>query len=299
MSIIERALGRAKAAGAVETGIEQRMLEPDLRVTERRKPVPRGVPRDVPQVHIDLESLRAGGLMVEPDQERRQSQEFRSIKRALLATLGAAGESRQLNLIGVVSALSGEGKTYVSFNLARSLAAEVDRSVLLVDADLPKRDLTRALGLEGRRGLYEYLKDRSLSLGDVVLATSIPQLYVLPAGAGGGDSAELLASARMRELGDQLGVVDSGTLVVFDSSPILLAPDADSLLSIVGSVVVVIRSMVSRKAEVAEAVARLDESKNTLAILNAFEQKGPLQRYYANYGDYGVEPRKETAGPPA
>ena len=160
---------------------------------------------------------------------------------------------------------------------------------MLVDADLPKRDLSQALGLADRRGLSDYLSDKSLKLSDVVLATSIPQLYLLPAGASREGSAELLASSRMRDLAATLAAEGPETLVVFDSSPILLAPDADSLLPTVGTIALVIRSMISQKAEVAEAVRRLDTSKNVIGILNAWEPFGPVKRRYGYeyYGDYG------------
>src|SRR5688572_13108462 len=235
MSIIERALGRAKSTGALDHPAESRQPGTEARLADRQKAPPRVFPRELQRINLGSQVLGSAGLSVEAIHERRQTQEFRSVKRALLATLDGSA-SRNLNLIGVASALSGEGKTYVSFNLARSLAGEVDRSVLLVDADLPKRDLTRSLGLEGRRGLSDYLRDRSLTLADVMLATSIPQLYLMPAGAPGDDSAELLASPRMRELAEQLSGAESGVLTIFDSSPMLLAPDADALLSVVGSV---------------------------------------------------------------
>jgi protein-tyrosine kinase len=294
MSIVERAIVRARSAQSAEaTGQAPRTESADVQpsqVAGRPKQQLTDVFANLPRIELTPVALCDAGLSAEPALERRQIQEFRGIKRALFGALGGAQSDPTDSLIAVASALSGEGKTYVSFNLARSLAAQVERNVVLVDADLPKRDLSRALGLAGRPGLGDYLSNRSLTISDVLLSTSVPQLYVLPAGSSGDESAELLASARMRELATLLAATGPETLVVFDSSPILLAPDADSLFSVVGSIVMVIRSMVSQKAEVAEAVRRLNTTKNVLGILNAWEPHGPVKRRYGYefYGDYGA-----------
>ena len=85
---------------------------------------------------------------------------MRRIKRPLLLNIQRAQargvqEGCPPNLIMVTSALPGEGKTFVSINLAMSIAAELDRRVLLVDADIARGDLSHQLGLEGRRGLSD------------------------------------------------------------------------------------------------------------------------------------------------
>jgi protein-tyrosine kinase len=294
MSIVERAIVRARSAQPPEDSGQGRSEPLETQSVQAvARPVRQlaGQFANLKKVDLSPINLRDAGLSAEPVLERRQTQEFRGIKRALLGSLGDVHAGHAESLIAVVSAVSGEGKTYVGFNLAKSLASEVERNVVLVDADLPKRDLSQALGLADSPGLGNYLSDKSLKLSDVVLATSIPQLYLLPAGASSEDSAELLASSRMRELAAMLAAEGPEMLVVFDSSPILLAPDADSLLPVVGTIVVVIRSMVSQKAEVAEAVRRLDTSKNVIGILNAWEPYGPVKRRYGYeyYGDYGAK----------
>ena len=67
----------------------------------------------------------------------------------------------------VTSALPGEGKTTCSINLAMSMAAEMDVSVLLVDADVLRPDVPDRLGIEPTKGLMDLLVDPELDLPDV------------------------------------------------------------------------------------------------------------------------------------
>ena len=101
-------------------------------------------------VHIDLARL-AAMQYVDPTAQRSQiASEFRVVKRPLLLDVMGSAEdaaSERSNLIMVTSSVPGEGKTYVSINLAISLAMEVDRTVLLVDADVSRPSVLQRLGL--------------------------------------------------------------------------------------------------------------------------------------------------------
>ena len=107
------------------------------------------------QVKLDLSGLRDAGL-VDPlsNKTNRTTEEFRRIKRPLLMHVRGEGATvvDNANMIMVTSALAGEGKTFTSINLAMSIAMEMDKTVLLIDADVAKPDVTTRLGVEASNG---------------------------------------------------------------------------------------------------------------------------------------------------
>jgi receptor protein-tyrosine kinase len=172
------------------------------------------------------------------------------------------------NLIMIASAFSGEGKTFTCINLCLSIAREKDWSVVLVDGDCSKPDLTKFFAAEREPGLLDLLRDPSLSFDSLVIPTSVPGLSLLPAGSRDEHAAELLASNRMDEICQQLGENNNGRLTVFDSSPLLLTTEAAALGGHVGQIGVVVRANVTPRQAVLAAVEKLDASKAVSFILN-------------------------------
>ena len=102
-----------------------------------------------------------------PSATRTQiADDFRVIKRPLLANtqLEPAQGTNNANLIMVTSAVPGEGKTFVAINLAVSMAMELDRTVLLVDADVSRPSVLSRLGLPQSPGFLDVLTDASIKL---------------------------------------------------------------------------------------------------------------------------------------
>src|SRR5687768_17419828 len=115
-----------------------------------------------PTRHFVVDRNRLRGLsIITPDGERSPlAESFRRIKRQILANIAKPNPGAPpANLVLVTSALAGEGKTFCAINLAISMALERDRTVLLVDADVAKPSVPRALGLNAESGLMEVLLD--------------------------------------------------------------------------------------------------------------------------------------------
>ena len=116
-------------------------------------------PNELPQsrrVDLDLTMLNAAGIVTPSAPRTHIADQYRVIKRPLIANAMGRGASTiaQGNLIMVTSALPGEGKSFTSINLAMSIAAELDHTVMLVDADVARPSVLRMLGLPpgpGRR----------------------------------------------------------------------------------------------------------------------------------------------------
>jgi protein-tyrosine kinase len=241
------------------------------------------------QINLDFERLKAAGL-IHPleDKTSRTVEEFRSIKRPLLTNVRGEGASvvENANMIMVTSSLAGEGKTFTSINLAMSIAMEMDKTVLLIDADVAKPDVTSRLGIQAKTGLIDVLLDERLTLQDVLLRTDVPKLTLLSAGRKHVHATELLASDRMRQLAMEISTRYHDRIVIFDSPPLLLTTEARVLASLMGQVVVVVEESRTPQHVVKEAVELLATNEIVGIVLN----KGMHDKsahYYSGYGGYG------------
>jgi exopolysaccharide/PEP-CTERM locus tyrosine autokinase len=242
-------------------------------------------------VSVCVESrLRDENMLVAGSQLGQHfSDEYRRIKRPLLAN--AFGKSASLvdqgNLILVTSSLPGEGKTTTSTNLALSIAQEKDHTVLLVDCDINKQGISRLFGLGNQPGLVDVLESDSLSIGDVLLRTDIPELCVVSAGKGDEYVTELLASQRMSDLVAEMVSRYDDRIIIFDGPPLLPTPQTQILAGLVGQIVFVIEAGKTPQMLVEEAVEMLPEEKAVGLLMNKTEGKFGRSGYY--YGYYGSD----------
>ncbi|MCP3868089.1 MAG: AAA family ATPase [Gammaproteobacteria bacterium] len=253
-------------------------------------------------VDVSFSGLGLEGILASEGGRSRLDEEYRMIKRPLLVRALSEDDDPAvyLNSIMVCSALSGEGKTFTSMNLAISIAMEVDRTVLLVDSDLAKPTLSRTLGVSDKPGFTECLKDENLDLGDFLLYTDVPKLTVLPAGKRHNRATELLASnsmtIRLRELAKRY----SDRIILFDSPPLLATSEASVLARRMGQIAIVVAYGDTPQFLVREAIGMLHTSERVSFILNKtrddFLSKGAGGYGYGygygygkgyGYGNYG------------
>ena len=240
-------------------------------------------------VHINQERLRDEGFLVPEEYRRQMADEYRRIKRPLIANAFGIGVPaiEMGNLILVSSALAGEGKTHTCINLALSLATERDRTVLLVDGDVPKPHISRLFGLAEEPGLLDALDESPPPLESMLVRTDIPRLAVLPAGRWREHATELLASERMRGLCKELAQRYPDRIVLFDSPPLLAAPESQAIGAAVGQIVLVVAENAAAREDVRAALALLDDQKPVNAILNKSRRPSQGGYYYGGYG-YGA-----------
>jgi len=284
MSLIEEALKRAKRDGAKPDATRPRAVTPAHAAAVDAAPVTGRLAARLasrPQIDLDRDFLRRSGLAPLQSAERRLTSEYRAIKRGLLAAMSRAPSATEGKSVMVASAIPGEGNTFTSLNLALSLAAERDWTVVLVDADSAKQHLSSAFGLREQRGLLDVLSDHSLSLADVMFRTSFSGLNFISAGQAPEASTELMASARMSAVIQQLFQEDPRTIVVFDSSPLLLTTDSRALADAVDQVLLVVRADSTPRASVTEAIAALGEGHQVGLVLNEYQGTALHQDYYA------------------
>lgn len=234
------------------------------------------------KVTIDLEMLRAAGYLV-PDQVRSEmAEQFRHLKRPLLknARAGSDASAHRESLIMVTSALPGEGKTFCSINLAMSMAMEVDKAVVLVDADVIRPSVFTRLGIHAKTpGLLDLLGRDDVRLQDALVATNVPGLYLMGAGERNERSTELLASAPMDRLMSLLAAEYADHVVIFDAPPILLTTESPVLASKVGQVVVVVEASKTQRDAVQQAFAALSNCPVVMSVLNKCDEPSQGRRY--------------------
>jgi protein-tyrosine kinase len=233
-----------------------------------------------------MKRLRAEGYLPEEGQERRFADYWHRIKRPLVDRALAAGAPQDARVILLTSALPGDGKTFITLNLALSMARERDVTLLLIDGDLPRAHISHVLGLHGEPGLLNALRDEALDIESVVHDSDIPGLEILPAGAPSEGAAELIASVRMREIISRLICRNPRRLVLFDSPPLLASSEARALVQIPGQVMLVVRAGHTPCQGIVEALKHVDKSRLTGLILNdghVISEPG----YYYGYGSQG------------
>ena len=244
-----------------------------------------GAPESGQPMVLPIHGLGLDGFISPQTERSRTAEEFRMIKRPLLQRAfsdAAAGEHP--NLITVTSSVAGEGKTFTSLNLAISIAMELDRTVLIVDADLANPGLSRLLKAQELPGLTERLLDEGLDLKDLLLHTDVPKLTLLPAGRRHRRSTELLASNAMKELLNELATRYPDRVVLFDSPPLLATSEASVLAEQAGQVCLVVESATTPQFLVKEALSLLRHQDRVSLVLNKTRDQLLSGRHGYYYG---------------
>jgi protein-tyrosine kinase len=234
-------------------------------------------------LQIDRNRLRAQSLIVPEEGRTPIAESFRRIKRQVVANLANPKPGAPPpNLVMVTSCFPGEGKTFCSINLAISMAVEVDRTVLLVDADAAQGNIPSMLGFKPEHGLMEVLLGHGLDLSHALWKTDIGKLSLLPAGAMQKHSTELLASDSMRRLLHEMAERYRDRLIIFDAPPLLAASEASAVASLMGQVVVVVEAGKTSEPVLKDALARIEPGRVTGLLLN--KAQGPSLEYgYPGY----------------
>ena len=169
----------------------------------------------------------------------------------LRVNLGVTRGSSQGSIVTVTSSREGEGKTSTSIGLGRSLVG-AGRRVLLIDADLRRGGLSRALGVDGRRGLTECLRGEMAPDDTLVM---VGGMYVFPAGSGDLNSAALLDSVRFENLLHDFR--ETYDYVLVDTTPARAIADAVLVGARSDGIILVVRAGLVDRRELATAAATL------------------------------------------
>jgi Mrp family chromosome partitioning ATPase len=173
-----------------------------------------------------------------------------------------------LGTIGVVSAINGEGKTLTAINLALSLAAEPNQTVMLVDLDLRRPAVAKTLGIAPPSGLETWFGGDDPTKNVCYALEGIERLYVLPTLAPVRGSSETLAGLGTRRLLNELKQRDSGRVLIIDLPPVLLSDDALMVAPLLDAVVLVVNERRTRREDVLRVIELLGNTRIAGTVLN-------------------------------
>ena len=188
------------------------------------------------------------------------------------------------NLIMVTSPRPNEGKSFISINLALSIALEQDKTVLLIDADVLRPSVNRELGIEQTDGLIEYLLKDDEEISNVIFNTNIDKLKLIPAGKPHHLSNELLASEKMALLADELANRYPDRVVIFDCPPLIGISETLVLSHLVGQAVIVVEESKTTISSIQEATKPLNDELALGIVLNK-----AIRTHKEVYGYYGYD----------
>lgn len=204
-------------------------------------------------------------------------------------------DDNDCRVIGISSALSGEGKSLTAVNLAFTLS-QLDKKVLLIDCDMRRPTLAEKLGILKTPGLSSYLT-RQCSMDDLVqmcgLKGSENAFHVISAGQNPPNPIELLSSERMKSA---LSVArKTYDYVILDLPPVGEVSDAMAVAKETDGILLVVRQNYCDRISLSEAVRQFDfiQSKILGVVFNCASEhsgnysKGYYKRYYRrNYNRY-------------
>jgi len=209
--------------------------------------------------------------------------------RHLRASIGLIGRKKEIPIkrILITSSIPGEGKTYVSTNLATSLALAGNR-VVLVDLDIRKPRTSALMGIDQQAGVAEFLNG-SKTPEEIISTTEHKNLFVVSAGRGEDNSRELILSGRLDILIDYLN--DTFDYIVLDASPIDPVSDSYTFSGFCDITLFVIRHNRTPKTmvQILDNNNKFKALKNPRIVFNGIRSRGVLKgRYGYSYG-YGYE----------
>jgi capsular exopolysaccharide synthesis family protein len=202
--------------------------------------------------------------VVFPDEPSESARAYKMLRTQILRR----ARQHKHRVIGITSPMDGDGKTLTIINLALSLAAEPNQTILLLDLDLHRPSVASVFGIEASEGVEASLA-RGTEIGDLLRRPQgIERLSVLPATALAGGSSELLASERARALLRELRERYDDRLILIDLPPVLLTDDVLALAPLLDAVLLVVSERRTRREDVLRATELLADVPLLGAVLN-------------------------------
>lgn len=240
-----------------------------------------------PQLVLDRGRLASYGITLPSAGRSRTVEEFRLIKRNLMTQLSQSNslaDQRSTRIIMVTSARPGEGKTFISLNLALAFASERDVKALLVDVDTQHSSIQTILGIPAERGIVDVLSG-NCELSEALIQTSIPNLLVLPAGQGGPHVPELFSSNQMAMLMSEMTHRFGDRYIIIDTPPCMASSDAAALAPLVGQIVFIVEAHHTQQMEIESSMSMLSACPRISLLLNksdtmSGEHFGSYNYYY-------------------
>jgi Mrp family chromosome partitioning ATPase len=237
----------------------------------------------LPTVELDRIHLAEHKIVGSNSRDSR-SRAFNLLRTRLVNIL----EGHSPRLVGITSATPAAGKSFISANVAMSLAKVAEGPVILVDLDLRRGSVATELGLDATRGGVSDFLAGEAKLQDIAVRVADLPLTVLPTQVVNHESAELLVGDRFISLVGALRRQAANAVVLFDLPPVFANDDAMLSIGHLDGYILVVDSTETSKAHVQEAMSMLAPGRCLGTVLNRytgrmFEKYGYGSYAYAKY----------------
>jgi len=228
------------------------------------------LPIDVPaeriecvELPLDRERLRNHPVVL-PEEPSQAAHAYRMLRTQLLQKI----RYHRLRVVGIASAVDAEGKTVTAVNLALSLAAEPNQSVVLADLDLRRPSIASLLGLAPPKGLSDWFSGQADVDEVCCRIEGIARLVIAPTLAPVAGSSEVLAGPRTSQLLNGLEARQPDCIVLLDMPPVLLSDDFLTISPLVDGVLVVATEGYSKREDLMRMREVLGSTRVLGTVLN-------------------------------
>ena len=232
---------------------------------------------------IPLTDEKQGAIAVFENQNNLMSETFRNIRTNLQFML-----ENDKKVISVTSTVSGEGKSFISANLAISLSL-LGKKVVIVGLDIRKPGLNKVFNIPRKEiGITQYLANPENNLMDLVQLSDVSKnLYILPGGTVPPNPTELLARDGLDKAIETLK--KNFDYVILDTAPVGMVTDTLLIGRVADLSVYVCRADYTHKNEytLINELAEKDKLPNLCTVINGLDLKRRKYGYYYGYGKYG------------
>ena len=207
---------------------------------------------------------------------------------------------KKCKVIGITSALRGEGKSLTTINLAYAIASN-EKKVLVLEADFRKPTITSKLDMTEETGLTDFLVSHEISLSDILIAVSLSEhvkFDLAPTGRIPPNPGELLDSNKLK------GVLESCSevydYILIDLPPVTVVADAVIASKHIDGMMVVVRQDCCDQKSLAQTIKQLKFANTKILgfVFNSYNQeKSGYYKKYANKGYYETDYVKASVSP--
>ena len=239
----------------------------------------------IPSTQYEAKDFKNVDLISHFKPQSRIAESFRSVRVSLMFSFP---EDKPLKTMLITSSIPGEGKSFISSNLAIVFAQTNDKT-LLIDADMRKGRLAKSYDVKSKNGLSGLLAG-ICSLEEAIVSTPIPNLFFLPAGQISPNPAELLGSAKLMEILKEAQA--KFQRIVIDAPPVLNVTDPLILGDKCDGMILVVRARSTSLKFINEAKKILEKKVKVIgAVLNDAEIK---KDHYYLYHYYSTPEKEKT-----
>jgi capsular exopolysaccharide synthesis family protein len=197
--------------------------------------------------------------------------------RILRTNLYSLSPEKPIKTIAITSTQSAEGKTITATNLSYTLSLDIEKKVILIDADMRRPAVHKMLGCDRRPGFSDVLGDR-VAIEHFLAKPAFGNLYVLPTGTIVDNPSELLGSAKIRDLIDMLKT--RFDYIIFDTPPVINVTDTGILGSICDAVLLIVKAGVTPKDMIEESFNMLKRAHAEPKACILTNLTIPIHQYY-------------------